>query len=306
MMLGFVPLLTKVAHGGNPQDRTFALPNLQISDRAAIVTPNTARPSSFPHSQVMPDGSVKTISTLAQWQDFNTWKVPYKNIENWTGTKFFDIPSLSSSLLADSEGDSIIVDNSSISDTTGISSKEFVDSFTYVVQDNDGQFSNPATVTVTVDNVAPTITEIQLPDNITEGTETTITAIVSDPGNDELTYTWDFGDNTDIVGANGHSPLQGIHTFVDNGNYSATLSVNDPYGGSDTRTFEIIVNNAAPVVEAGSDQTINEGEAINFNGNYSDAGINDTHTFAWDFGDGTIEYGRYFVPFRKREPPLER
>ena len=142
MMLGFVPLLTKVAHGGNPQDRTFALPNLQISDRAAIVTPNTARPSSFPHSQVMPDGSVKTISTLAQWQDFNTWKVPYKNIENWTGTKFFDIPSLSSSLLADSEGDSIIIDNSSISDTTGISSKKFVDSFTYVVQDNDGQFSD--------------------------------------------------------------------------------------------------------------------------------------------------------------------
>ena len=60
------------------------------------------------------------------------------------------------------------------------------DSFTYVVQDNDGQFSNPATVTV--DNVAPTITEMQLPGNIIEGTETTITAIVSDPGNDELTY----------------------------------------------------------------------------------------------------------------------
>ena len=60
------------------------------------------------------------------------------------------------------------------------------------------------------------------------------------------------------------------------------------------------------MVDAGSDQTINEGKAINFNGNLTDAGINDTHTFAWDFGDGAIEYGRYFVPFRKREPPLER
>ena len=53
------------------------------------------------------------------------------------------------------------------------------DSFTHVVQDNDGEFSNPATVTVTVDNVAPTIDNIQLPDNITEGIETTITAIVN-------------------------------------------------------------------------------------------------------------------------------
>ena len=54
-----------------------------------------------------------------------------------------------------------------------------------------------------------------------------------------------------------------------------------------------IINNAAPVVDAGSDQTINEGEAINFSGNFTDAGINNTHIFAWDFGDGTIEYGRF-------------
>ncbi|ELS02440.1 hypothetical protein Xen7305DRAFT_00021540 [Xenococcus sp. PCC 7305] len=32
-----------------------------------------------------------------------------------------------------------------------------------------------------------------------EGIETTITAIASDPGNDLLTYSWNFGDNTDIA-----------------------------------------------------------------------------------------------------------
>ena len=69
------------------------------------------------------------------------------------------------------------------------------------------------------------------------------------------------------------------------------------------------------MVDAGSDQTINEGEAINFNGNFTDAGINDTHTFAWDFGDGTIEYGRFAlaegegasgcgIEFRNFRPPL--
>lgn len=99
---------------GDRSNRGDDLTTIPPSSVTAIVTPNTARPSSFPHSQVMPDGSVKTISTLAQWQDFNTWKVPYKNIENWTGTKFFDIPSLSASLLADSKRDGIIAEDAGL------------------------------------------------------------------------------------------------------------------------------------------------------------------------------------------------
>lgn len=46
--------------------------------------------------------------------------------------------------------------------------------------------------------------------------------------------------------------------------------------------------NAAPVVTAGSDRTANEGEAIAFKGSFTDLGILDTHTIAWDFGDGTL------------------
>lgn len=67
------------------------------------------------------------------------------------------------------------------------------DSFTYVVQDNDGQFSNPSTVNITVDNAPPTITEVQIPDNIIEGVDVSLGATATDPGNDNLTYTWDFG-----------------------------------------------------------------------------------------------------------------
>ena len=63
------------------------------------------------------------------------------------------------------------------------------DSFTYVVQDNDGQLSEPASVSVEVENVAPEITEIQIPDDITEGDEITLNANATDAGNDELTYT---------------------------------------------------------------------------------------------------------------------
>ena len=54
------------------------------------------------------------------------------------------------------------------------------DSFTYVVQYNDGQFSEPATVEVTVENVAPEISEIQIPDSVVEGTEFNLNAIATD------------------------------------------------------------------------------------------------------------------------------
>ena len=51
------------------------------------------------------------------------------------------------------------------------------DSFTYTVQDNDAQSSEAATVNITVENAAPEITEVQIPDNVTEGDEVTLSAI---------------------------------------------------------------------------------------------------------------------------------
>ncbi|NJL51979.1 MAG: cadherin-like domain-containing protein [Hydrococcus sp. SU_1_0] len=95
------------------------------------------------------------------------------------------------------------------------------DSFTYVVQDNDGQLSEPATVKVIVDNAAPKITAIQIPDNITEGDEVTLTAVATDPGNDELTYTWNFDDDTILYGRFAKRP------YGDNGTYTGTLTVSD-------------------------------------------------------------------------------
>jgi Bacterial Ig domain len=51
------------------------------------------------------------------------------------------------------------------------------DTFTYLVADNDGQQSEEASVTVNVANAAPKITEIQIPDPITEGDEVELEAI---------------------------------------------------------------------------------------------------------------------------------
>ncbi len=46
-----------------------------------------------------------------------------------------------------------------------------------------------------------------------------------------------------------------------------------------------------PTVDAGSDQTMNEGDVVNFNGSFTDPGTGETHTIKWDFGDGETASG---------------
>ncbi|MDM9385690.1 PKD domain-containing protein [Chlorogloeopsis sp. ULAP01] len=153
------------------------------------------------------------------------------------------------------------------------------------VKDNDGGETSD-TLTITVNNVAPTITNVTGNININEGENANFTATATDPGNDTLTYTWDFGDGT--------NPQQGntvSHIFADNGIYTVTVTVEDTDGAKNEQTLTVNVNNVAPIVEAGVDLTTDEGTATTFNGNFTDPGILDTHTIEWDFGDGTtLEY----------------
>ena len=154
------------------------------------------------------------------------------------------------------------------------------DSFTYTVQDNDEQQSETASVDVTIENAIPEISEVQIPDTVTEGVEVSLGAIASDAGNDELTYTWTI-DGEELTENN----PQINYTFADNNTYTGSVTVTDTYGGSNTQTFEVTVENALPVVDAGSDITVDEGSNVEFAGSYSDTGTNDTHTVSWDFGE---------------------
>ena len=175
------------------------------------------------------------------------------------------------------------------------------DSFTYTVQDNDEQQSETASVDVTVENAIPEISEVQIPDNITEGVEVRIGAIALDAGNDELTYSW----TIDGEALTENNP-QINYTFSDNGlssnggTYTGSVTVTDTYGGSDTQTFEVTVENAVPVVNAGVDKTVDEGSSVEFTGSYSDTGINDTHTVSWDFGERPRADMRSGIPWDER------
>jgi PKD repeat protein len=57
-------------------------------------------------------------------------------------------------------------------------------------------------------------------------------------------------------------------------------------GGLNGGVVVVSVNNVPPTVDAGPDQSAEQGAAVQFGGFFTDPGLADTHTIEWDFGDG--------------------
>ena len=151
---------------------------------------------------------------------------------------------------------------------------------TLTVTDDDGGASTPDTGTVVVANANPVVTAT-IPATGTENVLLNFTGSFSDAGSaDTHTFVWDFGDGTTDT-----STLTPTHTYTAPGTFTTTLTVTDDDGGTGTSGGSVVVGNAAPVANAGANQTGNEGSPITFTGTFTDGGTG--HTFLWDFGDGT-------------------
>ena len=111
----------------------------------------------------------------------------------------------------------------------------------------------------------------------------------SDPDNDPLTYTLDFGDGSSP--ASGSLPTAPIaHTYSNAGAYVVRLAVSD---GKQTavKTVDVEVALAQPLsADAGDDQVASVNTPVHFDGSGSRprAGIESYH---WDFGDGSSADG---------------
>jgi PKD repeat protein len=107
-----------------------------------------------------------------------------------------------------------------------------------------------------------------------------------DPDGDTLSYTWDFGDGSDL-----QTGATASHIFTGAGTYNVTLTVNDGNGGADTAVVTIEVwepSNTAPTAVISASPT--EGVApltVRFDGSGSSDPDGDTLSYAWDFGDGS-------------------
>ena len=106
-----------------------------------------------------------------------------------------------------------------------------------------------------------------------------------DPDGSIQSYEWDFGDVSD--NSFNSDPA---HTYYAPGNYTATLTVVDNDGLSDSDTVSITVENKAPIAMASADVTSGTAPlTVNFDSigsNDPDAPYGMITDYSWDFGDG--------------------
>ena len=114
------------------------------------------------------------------------------------------------------------------------------------ITDEEGNFGND-TLTVTVNNVAPKVGEINSPVNpIQIGVPVTIDSTFADAGTlDTHTAVWDWGESPDsdgVVTENGGSgTVSGTHTYSSAGVYEIKLTVTDDDTGSDYSISKYVV-----------------------------------------------------------------
>ena len=107
---------------------------------------------------------------------------------------------------------------------------------------DSAEHSGSSSTTVTVNDVAPTVTlsdpsaTVGVPVNFT-ATATDISPVVQAAG---FTYNWNFGDGTTGTGA---SPS---HTYSAAGTYTVSVTATDEYGKSGTASGAIVISSASP------------------------------------------------------------
>ena len=190
----------------------------------------------------------------------------------------------------------------SVEDSSLTTSHAYADDGIYTVNltvtDEEGDFGND-TLTVTVNNVAPTVSSTGA--LISENGTATVSGTISDPGavdTFEVEINWGDGNTETFSYPSGSTEFSEDHQYMDDDpsgtpsdDYTVTVTVTDDDTGEGTASTTVTVNNVAPDVDAGSDIVITAGNLVSFSGTFSDPGWLDTHTAEWNFGEGIGEAG---------------
>jgi PKD repeat protein len=117
--------------------------------------------------------------------------------------------------------------------------------------------------------------------SVDQGTSTSFDGSGSSDNLAIASSTWDFGDGSTAAGSTA------THAYPNAGTYAATLTVWDYSGNAAIATRTITVRDTmAPVPRGGGDRTVDEGQALFFDGSASNDNVGVT-SYLWDFGDGT-------------------
>jgi uncharacterized repeat protein (TIGR01451 family) len=160
---------------------------------------------------------------------------------------------------------------------------------TLTVTDDDGGFATD-TIIVQVINVPP-VADAGSDLTVNEGELIYLDGSGTyDPGFlDVLTYTWDFGDGSPTV--SDVFLWNPEHVYIENGIYTATLTVTDDDGETSTDSIVVTVNNVAPIITnmIGPMDPVPLGTPISINAEFTDPGSLDTHIATLDWGDNNVD-----------------
>jgi len=174
-------------------------------------------------------------------------------------------------------------------------------------------FTRPATYTITLNvtdaagywaidivviavlDVTPPVADAGLDQTVDEDTVVTLTSAFCDSEGGTITkYKWEFGDGTEQSKSTSGNLEPGEtvdHIYTEPGIYTVKLTVWDEADNEDTDSCTITVLDVTPpVANAGSNQTVEVGETMIFNGSGSTDNV-DIVSYEWDFGDGATGTG---------------
>lgn len=163
--------------------------------------------------------------------------------------------------------------------------------YTVTLTVSDGEDSATATTTITVESDTNQPPVAAFVTNTISGLAPLVVnfdaTISSDPDDDPLTYSWDFGDGASGTG------VTFTHTYTTSGFYTAILTVSDGQASSQTSIgIRVDSPNSAPLLAFSANPTTGSAPlVVDFDASATIDQENDPLTFNWTFGDGTSGTG---------------
>ena len=188
---------------------------------------------------------------------------------------------------------SATVDSSTFTYTVGDLGygNEYEVTVTAINTQGDGEISQP--VLVTISNSPPVLNDSLISDlNSVESQEFSGTlAYFSDvDSNDTHTVLIDWGDGEMsagvISGEGSQRSISGTHVYVDDGEFSVLIEIEDSYGNSSNVTVPFSSTNAPPIVSSISSYSAYGNMIMLDIPSFTDLGLNDTHHAILNWGNG--------------------
>ncbi len=127
--------------------------------------------------------------------------------------------------------------------------------------------------------------------SVNEGSSVTLSGSANDSDGDAMTYSWSCT-NGSLSSSTSLSTTYNAPSVSSNTTYVCTLTARDSKGGTGTDTVNVTVinqeaTNHSPVVDAGSNVSVNENDSITLSGSANDSD-GDAMTYSWSCTGGSL------------------